>query len=123
MSKAAFLVVPPGVGNPSNVNDTSNFSLFALEQRCISSLQRTVAFFPDAISPDGTRVVSVTQIRDVATPRPPPLTPAREGTLGSGSGQANFGSGDFGSGAVEFDGGLGEEGYAICCGTDPALAL
>ena len=74
------------------------------------------AISPDgnAIAPDGMRVVSETQIRDA---------PAGEGAWGSGSGQEDFGSGGFGSGEVEFDGGLGEEGYAMCCGTDPALAL
>ena len=61
------------------------------------------------ISPDGTRVVSGTQTRDV---------PAEEGAWGSGSRQEVFGSKE-----VEFDGGLGEEGYAMCCGTEPALAL
>jgi len=37
MSRAAVIVVPPGVGNPPNVNDTSNFSLFVIEQRMIDA--------------------------------------------------------------------------------------
>jgi len=112
------------------VNDTSNFSLFALEQRRIWSLQRAASLSPDgnAFSPDGTRVVSGTQIDPL--PPPPPA-----GGSGSGQGRGTTraedaqgtptqsGSGGFGSGEVGFDGGLGEEGYAMCCGTDPALAL
>ena len=37
MSRARVVIVPPGVGNPPNVEDTSNFSLFVLEQRRLNA--------------------------------------------------------------------------------------
>ena len=56
LSASSFLIVPPGVGDPTNVMDTSNLSLFVLEERLIRRTEKLLSDTGSARAPDAAAV-------------------------------------------------------------------